>query len=491
MILYLLIKKMEGHTDIIIVGAGLSGIGAACHLERKNPDKTYRILEARAALGGTWSLFKYPGIRSDSDMYTFGYSFKTWENPKSFADAPNILSYLHEAVEEYQLADKIHYQTSVQKAHFDTTTATWELQCLNTQTNTLESYSSKYLFVCTGYYNYQSGYTPDFKGREQFQGTVVHPQQWPEELDYRDKKVVVIGSGATAVTLVPKLAEKAAEVVMLQRSPTYVGAFPNRDAVALGIKKIFPKKVAHKLIRFKNIVTQILFFQACKIWPNTLKRLLVKGAQKQLGDFPAQPHFEPNYKPWDQRFCVAPDGDLFAAIRAGKAEVVTDTIDCFTPEGIRLESGKEIPADIIVTATGLRLLAFGGAQISIDQQAFQVSESLAYRGLMLSDLPNCIFFAGYTNASWTLKSDLTSEYASRLLKLMDRKKVKYFVPKVPEGALETIPLLNLNSGYIHRAAHEFPKQGQRVPWRLYQNYFRDFWTLRIKKLTDAQLHFIH
>ncbi|MGC6480269.1 MAG: flavin-containing monooxygenase [Flavobacteriaceae bacterium] len=480
---------MSERTDIIIVGAGLSGIGAACHLERLNPDKSYRVLEARSSLGGTWSLFKYPGIRSDSDMYTFGYSFKTWENPKSFADAPSILSYLREAVDEYQLEDKIQYQTKLKKAHFDTSTATWELQCEHLPSGDIQLFTSKYLFICTGYYNYTNGYTPSFVDSELFTGKLIHPQHWPEDLDYQQKKVVVIGSGATAVTIVPKMAEKAQKVSMLQRSPTYVGAFPNRDSIALSIKKILPQRLAHKVIRLKNISTQILFFQACKIWPKTLKKLLVKGAQKQLGDFPAQPHFEPHYNPWDQRFCVAPDGDLFAAIRSGKADVVTATIDRFVPEGILLTSGEKIEADIIVTATGLQLLAFGGAEISVDDTPFDMANSLAYRGLMLSNLPNCIFFAGYTNASWTLKSDLTSAYASRILKYMDRKKFKLFYPKVTDKDLKTIPLLNLNSGYIHRAEHLFPKQGDAFPWRLYQNYFRDFWTLRVQGIDDPQLQF--
>ncbi|MGB0375869.1 MAG: flavin-containing monooxygenase [Flavobacteriaceae bacterium] len=476
-------------TDIIIVGAGLSGIGAACHLQRKNPNKTYRILEARDSIGGTWSLFKYPGIRSDSDMYTFGYSFKTWDNPKSFADAPNILSYLKEAITEYKIEDKIHFKTRVQEANYDSDSCHWQLQCWDAQKKEAVVYESQFLFVCTGYYNYKNGYTPKFKGIDNFQGQVIHPQHWPEDLDYAEKKVVVIGSGATAVTLVPEMAEKTASITMLQRSPTYVGAFPNRDKIARLIKKILPKKTAHSLIRLKNIVTQILFFQACKIWPKILKKLLIKGAQKQLGAFPARPHFEPHYNPWDQRFCVAPDGDLFAALRSGKADVVTDTIQSFTEKGLMLDSGKILEADIVITATGLQLLAFGGAQITIDHKPYDLSQGLTYRGLMLSDLPNCVFFAGYTNASWTLKSDLTSEYSGRLLRYMDRKKLRAFVPKVADQSMETIPLLNLNSGYIHRSADEFPKQGEKLPWRLYQNYFRDYWTLRVQSLTDSQLHF--
>lgn len=477
------------HTDIIIVGAGLSGVGAACHLERKNPEKTYRVLEAREEIGGTWSLFKYPGIRSDSDMYTFGYSFKTWDNPKQFADAPSILQYVNEAADEYKIREKIKYNTKVTAVNFDTKTNHWTVETLDSSSGKKESFTCNYLFVCTGYYNYKNGYTPDFKGIDKYKGKVIHPQLWPENFNYEGKNVVVIGSGATAVTIVPKMAEKTAKITMLQRSPTYVGAFPNKDKAAIFIKKILPKKTAHRVIRFKNILVQIIFFTACRTWPNTMKKLLVKGAQKQLGDVPAKPHFEPNYKPWDQRFCVAPDGDLFATLKEKKADIVTDHIEEFNENGILLKSGKQLDADIVITATGLKLLAFGGAQISIDKKPFDISKSLTYRGLMLSDLPNAIFFAGYTNASWTLKSDLTSEYAGRLLHHMDKKGYSYFVPKVMDDDMDTIPLLNLNSGYIHRSEKEFPRQGEKIPWRLYQNYFRDFKTLRINKVADKQLQF--
>ena len=477
------------HTDIIIVGGGLSGIGAACHLERKNKNKSYRILEAREELGGTWSLFKYPGIRSDSDMYTFGYSFKTWDNAKSFADAPNILKYLNEAVDEHQIREKIQYNTKVDSVNFDSTKNTWTIITTNSKTNTNETFTCNFLFVCTGYYNYKNGHTPDYSGIENFKGKVIHPQHWPENLNYKDKKVVLIGSGATAVTIVPKMANETAHITMLQRSPTYVGAFPNKDKAAIFLKKILPKKAAHKLIRFKNITTQVVFYNVCKWWPNTMKKLIIKGAQKELGDISAEPHFAPNYKPWDQRFCVAPDGDLFKSIRLGKASIVTEHIDTFTENGIKLKSGEVLEADIVISATGLKLLAFGGAKATIDGEEFDISKSLTYRGLMLSNLPNCIFFAGYTNASWTLKSDLTSEYANRLLNYMDKKNYKYVIPKVQDNDMETVPLLNLNSTYIHRDKDMFPMQGSKTPWKLYQNYFRDYKTLRINKIADKQLHF--
>lgn len=478
---------MVTELDILIIGAGLSGIGAACHLERKNPEKMYQILEARSEIGGTWSLFKYPGIRSDSDMYTFGYSFKTWDNPKSFADAPSILTYLQEAASEYKVRDKITFNTKVIHANFDSKTATWTV--VAQQGNEEKEYSCQFLFFCTGYYSYQNGYMPNFPGADIFEGTIIHPQHWPENLNYDNKKVAVIGSGATAVTIVPKMSEKTKEITMIQRSPTYVGAFPNKDKIALFLKRIFPKKTAHKLIRFKNILIQIVFFSLCKAFPNLMKDLLVKGAQRELGDFPAKPHFEPNYKPWDQRFCVAPDGDLFAVLKAGKANVITDHIEKFTKTGIQLQSGKHLEVDIIISATGLQLLAFGGAKVSVDGVDFNLSQSVTYRGLMLSDLPNSLFFAGYTNASWTLKSDLTSEYASRLMHFLEKNKYRSFVPVVKDNSIKRIPLLNLNSGYIHRSEHEFPKQGSKVPWRLYQNWFLDYYTLRIKSVKDNNLKF--
>tara|TARA_Y100000746_G_scaffold224878_1_gene227927 strand:- start:32 stop:1477 length:1446 start_codon:yes stop_codon:yes gene_type:complete len=480
---------VSNFTDIIIIGAGLSGIGAACHLERKNPEKSYKIFESRKEIGGTWSLFKYPGIRSDSDMYTFGFSFKTWDNPKSFADAPNILKYLKEAAKEYDVLNKITYETQVLKTSFNSTDKLWSVTVVNKKTQTNETYQCNYLFSCTGYYNYNKGFTPDFKGINDFQGQIIHPQHWPKNLDYKNKKVIVIGSGATAVTIVPKMAEETSEITMLQRSPTYIGAFPNKDKIAVFFKRYFPKKIAHSLIRFKNIFVQILFFQACKIWPNKMKNWLVKGAQKQLGEFSAKPHFEPNYNPWDQRFCVAPDGDLFKSIRKGKAKVITDKIESFTRNGVMLKSGKVLIADIIITATGLELLAFGGSKIIVDNKPYNPSNGVTYKGLMLSGLPNCIFFAGYTNASWTLKSDLTSEYVSRLFKFMDKKKFKYFIPIIKNDGMDTSPLLNLDSGYIHRSSHLFPKQGSKLPWKLYQNYFLDYIMLRLNKINDNSIKF--
>ena len=477
------------HTDVLIIGAGLSGIGAACHLSRKNPNKSYKILEMREELGGTWSLFKYPGIRSDSDMYTFGYSFKTWDASKSFADAPSILEYLNEATDEYKVRDKIRYNEKVISVNFDTKKAIWTVITQHQKSKEEHTYTANFLFSCSGYYSYKSGYTPDFEGVANFKGTIIHPQQWPKNFDYTNKKAIVIGSGATAVTLVPEMAKKTAHVTMVQRSPTYIGALPNKDKVAGFLKKALPKKTAHKVIRFKNILFSIAFYNTSKKFPNFMRNFIIKGAKKQLKGFPVEPHFTPNYNPWDQRFCVAPDGDLFKAIREKKASVETDHIDCFTEKGLRLKSGKELEADIIITATGLQLVAFGDAKISVDNVPFNPSDKLTYKGLMLNDLPNFIFFAGYTNASWTLKSDLTSEYASRLIHLMDKKGHKVVVPKVSDMNMETVPLINLNSGYIHRSTANLPKQGSKFPWKLYQNWIYDYFTLRVKSVKDDTLKF--
>ncbi|MBO3115339.1 NAD(P)/FAD-dependent oxidoreductase [Winogradskyella sp. DF17] len=476
---------MPNYYDIIIIGAGLSGIGAACHLTRKNPEKSYLILESRESLGGTWDLFKYPGIRSDSDMYTFGYSFKTWDDAKSFADAPSILTYLKEATNDYNVTNNISYNQRATSYAFNTNDNIWTVTAVNLKTNKTNTYTSKFIFNCSGYYNYDKGYTPDYKGLSNYKGKLIHPQNWPKELVLNDKKVVVIGSGATAVTIVPKIAEKVHHVTMLQRSPTYVGALPNKDKVAKFFKFILPKKIAHKAIRIKNVLLDMAFFNACKKWPATMKKYIVKKAQKELGDISVHPHFTPNYNPWEQRFCLAPDGDLFKSIRKGKASVETAKIDRFNETGIVLESGKKLEADIIVSATGLRILPLGGVNISIDDVTVDISKLFVYKGCMLSDLPNLFLFVGYTNASWTLKSDLTSEYITRVLNYMDKNSFQSFCPKTRGINLEPTPLLNLNSGYIHRARNILPNQGDKAPWRVYQNYILDYKMLRIDKINDS------
>ena len=475
--------------DIIIIGAGLSGIGAACHLHRKNPDKKYKILEAREEIGGTWSLFKYPGIRSDSDMYTFGYSFKTWDDDKSFADAPSILKYLHEASEEYKVKEKIEFHQKVVSYDFDTNSNLWTIKTMNPSSKKENSYTCQFIFNCSGYYNYDSGYTPEFKGLENFKGSFIHPQKWNQNIDYTNKKVVVIGSGASAVTIVPAIANQVEKVTMLQRSPTYIAALPNKDKIAKLIKKVFPSKIAHSFVRTKNILADMIFYNLCRKYPETMKKVIFKGIQKELGDFKIEPHFTPNYHPWNQRFCLVPDGDFFKAIKKGKAFVETDIIDTFTENGIKLNSGKMLEADIIISATGLQLLPFGGAKISINQQHFDITKQFVYKGLMLSELSNFFIFAGYTNASWTLKSDLTSEYISRVLKYIDKHQFKTIKASVIEQNLGELPLINLDSGYIHRAKYILPKQGDQFPWRLYQNYMLDYKVLRLNSIKDKRLQF--
>lgn len=476
--------------DIIIIGAGLSGIGAACHLERKNKNKTYKILEARTEIGGTWSLFKYPGIRSDSDMYTFGYSFKTWDDDKSFADAPSILKYLHEASEEYHVKEKIVFNQKVVSYNFDTSQNLWTVKTIHPITKEERFYTSQFIFNASGYYNYDHGYTPDFPGFEDFKGIFIHPQKWNTNLDYKNKKIVVIGSGATAVTIVPKMAEEVAKVTMLQRTPTYIASLPNKDKIAKFLKFILPGTIAHTLVRAKNILADMLFYNLCRKFPKTIKKIVLKGIKKELGtDFPLEPHFTPNYRPWDQRFCLVPDGDFFQAIKKGKADVVTETIETFVENGIKLSSGKILEADIIISATGLKLLPFGGANISLNNKPFDITKQYIYKGLMLSELPNFFVFAGYTNASWTLKSDLTSEYISRVLKFLEKNKYHSVYSKVIEENLGELPLINLDSGYIHRAKDILPKQGDKFPWRLYQNYILDYKVLRLNSVKDKRLVF--
>ncbi len=469
-----------GHVDVVIVGAGLSGVGAAYRLQTECPGSSYAILEARDRLGGTWDLFRYPGVRSDSDMYTLGYSFKPWTDGKSLADGASILSYVRETAAEYGIEEHIQYSSKVVAADFDTAAGRWTLTVQDgSERRTL---TCGFLYSCAGYYDYEHPHTPEFAGSETFSGQVVHPQFWPEDLDYAGKRVVVIGSGATAVTLVPSLLEgdEAAEhVTMLQRSPTWIGAVPVKDKLAERIKSVLPAGLAHQVVRAKNIAFTTAFYQYCRRRPAGARKLLTRLAAKHLGDPQmVAEHFTPTYNPWDQRLCAVPGADLFKTIKSGRAAVVTDHIDRFVPEGIRLRSGQVVEADIIVTATGLRLLAFGGIEPSVDGEKVELSEQYVWQGAMLTGVPNFAVCIGYTNASWTLRADLTHRLVCTVLTWMRGKGYAAVVPR-PEGELTPQPLLDLASGYVQRSIETFPRQGERRPWRVRQNYVLDsFTTLR-------------
>ena len=478
------------HVDVLIVGAGLSGIGAACHLKKYCPNKSFAILEGRKALGGTWDLFRYPGIRSDSDMYTLGFSFKPWEHPKAIADGASILAYLQEAAREHGIEKNIRYESLVRAAAWDSSTARWTLGIEGADGQDAVQMSCNFLFMCSGYYAYAQGYTPEFPGIEQFAGRVVHPQKWTADVNYADKKVVVIGSGATAVTLVPELAKHAAQVTMLQRSPTYVVARPSEDEWANRLRKWLPAKLAYGLNRWKRVLLGMYVFRLCRTDPAKMKRLLLGGVRMALGpDYDVKTHFTPRYNPWDQRLCLVPDGDFFKSVKSGRAQVVTEQIDHFNAKGILLKSGQQLDADLIVTATGLNLQVLGGLQLTVDGVVQDMSKTMNYKGLMFSGLPNLASSAGYTNASWTLKCDLTCQYVCRLLNYMDKKGMAYCVPRNNDASVEERPWVDFSSGYFARALHLFPKQGSKMPWRLYQNYPKDILLLRYGKVDDGILQF--
>ncbi|TVP59233.1 MAG: NAD(P)/FAD-dependent oxidoreductase [Halomonadaceae bacterium] len=480
------------YLDVLIIGAGLSGIGAAYHLQQQSPHKSFALLEARDAIGGTWDLFRYPGIRSDSDMYTLGYSFRPWGERKAIADGNDILNYVRNTAAEADIEQKIRFHHRVTHLNWDSTTATWTVQAqqgAENEASTVKTFQCKFLINCSGYYRYDQGYTPDFPGRDDFQGQVVHPQHWPEDLDYSGKKVVVIGSGATAVTLIPSMTDKAAHVTMLQRSPTYIMALPDVDAIASTLNRLLPAQAAYNTVRWKNITLQTLFYQFCRRFPKAAKKLLLSQLRRRLGaDFDIATHFSPDYDPWDQRLCLVPNGDLFRVLRKGQASVVTDHIERFTEKGILLQSGQELEADIIVTATGLNLVAMGGAEITVDNQPRKLPETMSYKGMMLSDVPNMVMIVGYTNASWTLKADLASEYACRLINHMDSKGLDYCVPRA-DAQVEEEPFLDLNANYVLRALEHLPKQGAKAPWKLYQNYILDLFKLRFGSIQDDAMEF--
>ncbi|HEX3692595.1 MAG TPA: NAD(P)/FAD-dependent oxidoreductase [Solirubrobacteraceae bacterium] len=502
-------ERREGeieHVDVLIVGAGLSGIGAACHFERRLPGKSYAILEARDSLGGTWDLFRYPGIRSDSDMYTLGYVFKPWREAKSIADGGSILSYIQETAEENGIGERIRFGHRAVRASYDSQTCRWTVTVNRTATGSSAAaggeevdggqegesvaISCSFLFMCTGYYRYDEGFTPQFAGQERFAGTIVHPQHWDESLDYGGKRVVVIGSGATAVTLVPAMAERAEHVTMLQRSPTYVVSLPGEDPIAGWLRRRLPNRAVYPIVRWKNVLLTMLSFQLSRRRPAMMKAFLRKRLQALLPEgYDVDTHFTPSYDPWDQRLCLVPDSDLFEALGQGSASVVTDHVESFTETGIRLRSGAELPAEVIVTATGLNLLALGGIELAVDGREIELGQTMSYKGMMLSGVPNLAFAVGYTNASWTLKCDLTCEYVCRLLAHMDAHGYAQCVPQNDDASVEPLPFIDFSSGYVQRAIAAFPKQGSKRPWRLYQNYALDVLTLRRGSVADEAMRF--
>ena len=468
------------HFDVLIVGAGLSGVGAGVHLHENCPGKSYVVLEGRPSIGGTWDLFRYPGIRSDSDMHTLGFNFKPWKAAKSIADGPSILEYVKEAAAEYGVDKHIRYGLTVKAANWSTPNSTWTVEA--EQAGKTVKFTCNFLYMCSGYYSYRSGFTPDFKGVDSFGGQIVHPQAWPENLDYKGKSVIVIGSGATAMTLVPAMAADAGHVIMLQRSPTYVVSRPDKDAIANRLRKLLPEGLAYAITRWKNVTLQTIMYKRARSQPAKFKTMLVDAARKELGpDFDVDTHFTPRYNPWDQRLCLIPNADLFTALKAGKAEVVTDHIDTFTKAGIRLKSGKDLQADIIVTATGLNLEIMGGVAFSKDGAAIDFAKTWSYRGMMYSDVPNLASVFGYINASWTLRADILSAFVCRLLNLMDKKGVHQVTPRLRAGdaSMEAKPWISgFSSGYMERGLHRFPKQGDREPWLNPQDYALEKKTFR-------------
>jgi monooxygenase len=480
---------MTEFVDVVVVGAGISGISAAWHLQDRCPAKSYVILERRENLGGTWDLFKYPGVRSDSDMFTLGFRFKPWTSEKAIADGPSIMSYLKETVAEHGIDQKIRYGHKVVAADWSDADNRWNLRV--ERDGDVVDIACSFLFACSGYYNYDEGYSPQFTGSEGFEGIIIHPQHWPEHLDYAGKKIVVIGSGATAVTLIPALANSGAgQVTMLQRSPSYILSLPDEDPIAERIKRLLPENTAYTVIRWKNVFQQSLLYHACRRLPQRMRKTLMGLVSRQLPEgYDVDTHFAPPYDPWDQRLCLVPNGDLFKTIRQGAADVVTDTIDRFTKTGIRLNSGEELKADIIVTATGLNLQLFGGAEIFRNGVPVDLHDTMAYKGMMLTGLPNMGFTVGYTNASWTLKADLVSEFVCRVLNYMDDNGFDTVVPEHPGESVDERPLMNFTPGYVLRALDTLPKAGSRIPWRLKQNYLLDLGLIRRGRVDDEALKF--
>jgi cation diffusion facilitator CzcD-associated flavoprotein CzcO len=478
------------HFDVLVVGAGISGVAAGYHLQKSCPDRNYAILERRERLGGTWDLFRYPGIRSDSDMFTLGYPFRPWPNPRAIADGPAILEYVEDTAREFGIDRKIRFGHHVKRASWSSAGARWTVETERTDSGEPCRFTCSFLFMCSGYYDYDQGYRPDFPGEERFQGPIIHPQHWPEDFDYAGKRVVVIGSGATAVTLVPEMAKSAAHVTMLQRSPTYVVSMPAEDPMARVLQEKLSTRIAHSVIRWRNVLFGAFFFWFCRRHPALAKQGILKRVREQLGPgYDVKTHFTPRYNPWDQRMCLVPNGDLFEALKAGSAAVVTDHIDTFTETGIRLQSGQQLDADVIVTATGLNLKLCGGLEVWIDGERTNLSNTMTYKGLMFSDVPNLALAIGYTNASWTLKCDLTCQWVARLLNHMQQNGWASCTPRQRDPEVKVDPLIDFSSGYIQRSIDLFPKQGSKPPWRAYNNYLKDVWAVAYGSMSDPALEF--
>ncbi len=478
------------HFDVIVVGSGLSGIDAAYHLQTSCGDKSFVILEARDAIGGTWDLFRYPGIRSDSDMFTFSYPFRPWGSNAAIADGESIRTYIRETAEAYGIDRKIRFRHRVKSASWSSADALWTIEVERGVEREPVRFTCNFLFSCTGYYDYANGYAPEFPGAEKFAGRIIHPQQWPQSLDYAGKRVVVIGSGATAVTIIPVIAEKAAHVTMLQRSPTYILSRPSQDALVGRLRGWVPRRVAYAIARWYYVLFGAYFFYLCRRRPEAVKKWIISQASAELGtDYDVKTHFTPTYNPWRQRLCFAPDADFFRTIKAGKACVVTDRIATFTESGIRLQSGRELAAEIIVTATGLNMLLLGGIQIVSDGNPVKFSETTNFKGVMFSDVPNLFVAFGYTNASWTLKCDLTCAYVARLINHMDRRGYVACTPRLRDPSVKPEPLIDFSSGYVQRAIYQLPRQGSKKPWKLYQNYVRDLVSLRFGSIDSGVLEF--
>ena len=475
------------HKDVIIVGAGISGIAAGYNLKKSCPNKSFSILEGRENIGGTWDLFKYPGIRSDSDMHTLGFRFKPWIHDKSIADGPSIMEYIHETINEYKLNDNILLNHKVDSANWNSKKSQWELK-INVN-NDVKDMTCNFFFLCGGYYSYTKPHMPYFKNQENFKGQIVHPQFWDESLDYKNKKIAVIGSGATAITIVPAIAEQAEHVVMIQRSPTYVVSGPSEDVINKLLRRILSERITYFLIRWKNILYQSFTFFMAKKYPERTKNRILDLAKNEIGVENVNQHFTPSYKPWDQRICLVPDSDLFNAINNKKASVVTDTINEFRQDGILLDSGKKIEADIIITATGIELNSLNDINVTIDDIKVIANERLTYKGMMLSGVPNFAISFGYVNASWTLRADLTCEYVCRLINLMDKKGVKCCEPIDDKTAYGDDQLIDFTSGYFERGLNQMPKQGNKSPWKNYQNYLKDIFAVRLFSIKDSNLNF--